>query len=159
MATQLDATTSLYYLFNRFIDYLKANTDLPKFDFASTTSIEATSALLDMSSDKLIVMQNKLETKNRFTTIVYNIIPSFSKGKDLNALLTAKVFSTFEEQYKRYSSITVYESQGLEAVTTSFIDTNCKLVISNIEQAILGAGQFKNNFNSLKVTFIGYLDQ
>jgi len=158
MATQLDATTSLYYLFNEFITYLKANADLPKFSFASTTSIEATSALLDTSSDKLIVMQNKLEIKNRFTTIVYNIIPSFSKAKDLNALLTAKVFSAFEEKYKRYSSIVVYESQGLESAATTFIDTGCKLIISNIEQEILGAGQFKNNFNSLKVTFIGYLD-
>jgi len=157
MATQLDATSSIYYLFNTFIEELKALPDLPAFDFTSTTSIEATAAVLDTASDKLVVMQKSLVVKDKFTTIVYHIIPSFASTKDLNALLTSKVFSYFEEKHKRYSNEIVYDSIGLESSTTVLTDTGYKLVISNIEQEILGAGQFKNNFNSLKVTFIGHL--
>lgn len=157
MATQLDATTSLYYLFNNFIQSLDSIDKLPEFSFASTTSLEATAAILDTVTDKLIVMQKSLEVKNKFTTIVYHIIPSFSSAKDLNALLTAKVFSKFSKDYKKYLSIPVYDNQGLQASPSTFVDTGYKLVISNIEQEIIGAGKFKSNFNSLKVTFIGYL--
>jgi len=157
MATHIDAVASLYYLFNTFIQELKSDSSLPDFDFTSTTSLEATAALLDTETDKIVVMQKSKTEKNKFNTIVYNLVPSFATTKDLNAMLTLKVFSAFEVLYKKYSAIPIYEAAGLEATTTVLNPTGTKLVIQDLEQETLGAGQLQSNFNSLKITFIGHL--
>ena len=153
----MDAAASIYYLFNQFIVELKKDASLPKFDFTSTTSLEATAALLDTQTDKVVVMQKSKEEKNKFNTIVYNLVPSFATTKDINAILTLKVFSAFETMYRKYTAVQVYKAEGLEASSTVLTKTKSKLIISSLEQEILGAGKLQNNFNSLKITFIGHL--
>jgi len=157
MANSLDAAASIYYLFNQFISELANDPDLPDFEFASTTSFEATAAILNTDTDKIVVMQRLKDTKNKFIHIEYNLVPSFSSTKDINSILTLKVFEHFEVLHKKYSTVTVYEAAGLEASSTVLNDTGKKLVIQSLSQDALSAGQFKASFNSLKITFIGYL--
>ena len=161
MATELDATTSIYKMFNDFINTLNADVDLPTFAFVSTTSLESAYQALNTDSSKIVVVQTSCkEVNNKFTKIEYAFVPSFSgedSTADYNSILMHTVNSRFTEAYKQYSSIQVYEAAGLMAEPSTFTLTTSKLVVVKLEQDILGAEQLQNNFNSLKITFLGYL--
>ena len=161
MATELDATTSIYKLFNDFIEELGNDTELPEFTFMSTTSLESAYQALTTDSSKIVVVQTNIkEVNNKFTQIEYALVPSFSgedSTLDYNSILMHKVNSKFMELYPQYTSIQVYEAEGLMADPSEFNATDSKLVVVKLEQDILGAEQLQNNFNSLKITFLGYL--
>lgn len=161
MATELDATTSIYKLFQDFVNILNADPDLPSFGFVSTTSLESAYQVLNTNSSKIVVVQTKCkEANNKFTQIEYALVPSFSgedATADYNSILMHTVNSKFTELYKQYTSVQVYEADGLMADPSVFTETTSKLVVVKLEQDILGAEQLQNNFNSLKITFLGYL--
>lgn len=161
MATLIDATASIYKLINDFIEELKNDTLLPEFTFVSTTSLEAAYLALKDTDSKIVIVQKEQTTlANKFTKIVYTLVPSFSGDStttDYNSILTMKVVSKFSELYPRYSAMEVFDAFGLMANPSTFTSTTRKMVISDIRQEILGASQLRNNFNALEVTFLGYL--
>lgn len=161
MATLYDATASIYKIVNDFIEALKAESNLPEFTFVATTSLEAAYLALSDTDSKIVIVQKEQQTlPNRFTKIVYTIVPSFSgamETTDYNSLLTMKVISKFTELYPKYTAVEVYEALGLVANPSTFTSTGTKMVISDVRQEILGASQLRNNFNALEVTFLGYL--
>jgi len=161
MATELDATTSIFKLFQDFVNILTNDPECPEFNFVSTTSLESAYQELSVSSSKIVVVQTSMKRKNnKFTEIEYALVPSFSGGDsivDYNSLLMHSVNSRFSELHKLYSSFIVYEAAGLKQTPSMLIPTTSKLVVVKLEQDILGAEQLQNNFNSLKITFLGYL--
>lgn len=161
MATIIDATTSIYKLINDFITELQSDTQLPVFEFMSTTSLEATYLALQDNTSKIVIVQKEQVTvSGKFTRIVYTIVPSFSGEDDItdfNSILTMKVVSKFIELYPKYTSIQLYDAMGLISNPSVLTPLNTKMVVSDIRQEILGASQLRNNFNALEVTFLGYL--
>jgi len=161
MATELDATTSIYKIFNDFIGVLATDPQLPEFEFVSTTSLESAYQVLNTTSSKIVVVQTHLkEVNKKFTEIEYALVPSFSGADataDYNSLLMHKVNSKFTETYPQYTTVPVYEAEGLMAAASEFNLTSARLVVTKLEQDILGAEQLQNNFNSLRITFLGYL--
>ncbi len=159
MATELDATTSIYKLFNDFVAVLNADSTLPTFTFLSTTSLESAYAALNLNESKIVVVQTECKEVNKnFTQIEYALIPAFSGDvSDTNSLMMHKINSKFTETYKQYTSVQVYDAEGLMQAPSILTPLTTKLVVTKLEQEILGAEQLQNNFNSLKITFLGYL--
>ena len=159
MATELDATTSVYKMFQDFVNELSADPDFPTFTFMSTTSLESAYAALNLNESKIVVVQTECkEVNNKFTQIEYAMVPAFSGDvADDNSIMMHKVNSKFTESHKQYTAIPVYEAAGLMATPSVFTPLTAKLVVTKLEQGILGAEQLQNNFNSLKITFLGYL--
>lgn len=161
MVTELDATTSIFKMFKDFVNTLNDDDDLPTFEFTSTTSLESAYQALNTTSSKVVVVQTNLkEVNNKFTQIEYAMVPSFAgedTTADYNSLLMHRINSKFVALYKQYTTIQVYEALGLMASPSVFTPTTAKLVVVKLEQDILGAEQLQNNFNSLKITFLGYL--
>lgn len=159
MATVIDATTSIYKMFQSFTETLNETEEFPEFTFIATTSLESAYTALNLSNSKIVIVQTECkEVNNKFTQIEYAIIPAFSGDvTDNNSILMHQVYSKFIELYKQYTVIQVYDAGGLMANPSTFKPLGAKLVITKLEQGILGAEQLQNNFNSLKVTFLGYL--
>lgn len=159
MVTELDATTSVYKMFQDFTNLLSADPDFPNFTFMSTTSLESAYTALNISESKIVVVQTECkEVNNKFTQIEYALVPAFSGDvADNNSIAMHKVNSKFLELYPQYTAIQIYEAEGLMASPSTFTPLTAKLVVVKLEQGILGAEQLQNNFNSLKITFLGYL--
>jgi hypothetical protein len=159
MATTLDANHSIQKLFNDFVNQLAADPKLPAFDYACVSSVESAFSQLTLEGDKIVVMQDSLERKSRFSILTYFLIPSFSTVQDLNSNLTMRVFARFQEMFPRYKTVLVYTADSLEAAgIDELVLTGNNLTVYSIEQDIMGRGQYTSNFNALKVKFIGYLD-
>lgn len=159
MATEIDATTSIYKMFQDFTNILNTDDSFPEFTFISTTSLESAYAALNLDDSKIVVVQTECkEVNNKFTQIEYAVVPSFSgEVADNNSILMHRVNSKFTELYKQYTAIQVYDAEGLMSNPSVLTPLTTKLVVTKLEQGILGAEQLQNNFNSLKITFLGYL--
>lgn len=159
MATTLDANHSIQKLFNDFVNQLASDPKLPAFDYACVSSVESAFSQLTLEGDKIVVMQDSLERKSRFSILTYFLIPSFSTVQDLNSNLTMRVFAKFKDMFPRYKTILVYTADSLEhAGIDELVLTGNNLTIYSVEQDIMGRGQYSSNFSALKVKFIGYLD-
>ncbi len=159
MATELDATTSIYKMFQDFTNILNADDDFPNFTFMSTTSLESAYVALNVDESKIVVVQTECkEVNNKFTQIEYALVPAFSGDvADNNSILMHQVNSKFTELHKQYTTVQMYDAVGLMASPSVLTTMTTKLVVTKLEQGILGAEQLQNNFNSLKITFLGYL--
>lgn len=160
MTTLIDCTTSIYKLFNDFINTLKLDADLPDFEFSATTSLEAAYLTLSSSTSKIVVVQKSQAPEKQFTKLVYTLVPSFSgtgDAVDYNSILTMKVISAFLATYKKYTPVPIYSAEGLMSSPSTFTALPTKMVISDLRQEIVGATQLRNNFNALEITFLGYI--
>ena len=146
-------------MFNEFVGIINLDPSLPNFTFLSTTSLESAYAALNLNESKIVVVQTEVkEVNSNFTQIEYAMIPALSgEVSDTNSLMMHQINSKFTALYKQYTAIQVYDAVGLMQVPSVLTPLTAKLVVTKLEQEILGAEQLQNNFNSLKITFLGYL--
>ena len=149
MATTLDATLSMYTRVKKLADTLGIG-------FASTTSIESASTVLMDSTDKLILVQTKLEDKI-FLIVEYKIFVSFSEKTDINSIREAEIFSKVMEEFPLFSKVCVYEAEGLKRVPSEYIDTGKAMVIKGLRQDVVSITQQMNNLNTVAISMTGYI--
>jgi hypothetical protein len=157
MAVREDVILSMYLRMNEFIQYLQDNTTLPLFEFVATTSIESANALLMDAKNKIILVQTELKEKH-FLDIEYHVFVSFVEDLDVNALLTTEILSELENFMPKYSTLEVYEAEGLKAPQSIMTPTGCKFIVKSISQESMSTPQMRNNLTATVLRLTGYLN-
>ena len=149
MASVADVTFSIYTVVNKFARSIN-------FDFVSTTSIEsAASAMMD-GTDKLILVQTKVEDKI-FLDMEYKIFVSFAKSTDINSIKESEIISQLIDLFPAYSKVCIYDANDLKKVPSVYTDTGKAMVVKSISQDIVSITQMRNNLSCVVVKLSGYI--
>ena len=149
MAKVEDVTLSVYAEVKKFADS-------KSLGFVSTTSIESVSSILMDGKDKIVLVQDKLEDKI-FLNVEYKLFVSFAETTDVNGLKTTEIMSDFQEEFKRFSKICIFEAAGLKTTVSEFVDTGKAMVIKDIGQEVISITQMRNNLNCIVLKLTGYI--
>ena len=156
-ATIEDTTLSIYYYVNKFITELNQIEGIPRFTFASTTSIEAADSMLQDTTNKIILVQLETETKI-FTKIEYQLLVSLADTSDTNSIITGTVLNEFMQSYPRYRGLCIYEASGLKKPASELNDTLIKMVVTETKQVVVSRPQMRHNLNVVQFTVQGLIN-